>query len=102
MSAPNKPPRVPRYEYWVNAPPALSKRCVYWLGAFARGWRPNRRTTSCGYDESAQRYGVYIWEYLYVISPTLAGAPLEPDARRLVEAAGAIESLQDARDRVHR
>lgn len=35
------------------------------------GWRPNRRLRSMGYHESAEYFGVYIWEYLNVLYPLL-------------------------------
>lgn len=70
-----KPSRVDdRYRYWGNEPPELSERCRYWLRQIERGWRPNRRISIEGYDASAEWYGVYIWEYLYILRPRLYAA----------------------------
>lgn len=37
-----------------------------------RGWRPNHAISTLGYDGSAGWYGIYIWEYLYLVAPRLA------------------------------
>ena len=74
MTTKNIPPRVKdQYEYWHsdNPPPERSARCQYWLEQIAAGWRPNARISCLGYDDSAEFYGVYIWEYLNVLSPFL-------------------------------
>jgi hypothetical protein len=42
-----------------------------WRERITAGWRPNQRISTLGYYESAAYYGVYIWEYLHVISPLL-------------------------------
>jgi hypothetical protein len=34
-------------------------------------WRPNRRVRLMGYDEKAEWFGVYLWEYLEVLAPLL-------------------------------
>lgn len=66
------PPRVTNVEtYWTAAPPERSPRCAHWLTRFTEGWRPNRRVCGFGYHEAAEYYGVYIWEYINVLSPTL-------------------------------
>lgn len=66
------PPRVDNIEtFWQHAPPERSPRCAHWLTRFDAGWRPNRRIAGMGYYESAEYYGVYIWEYINVISPRL-------------------------------
>ena len=67
---PNRPPRVPDVEdYWGDPPPGMSERCAYWVRQFARGWAPNRRVRREGYYSAAEWYGVYLWEYLHVLSP---------------------------------
>jgi hypothetical protein len=56
--------------YWNEPPPTLSNRCVYWIVRYLEGgFRPNRRIRAFGYYEAAEWYGIYIWEYRYVISP---------------------------------
>lgn len=80
-----KPPRVDdHYRYWGSPPPEPSERCRYWLRQIERGWRPNRRIATEGYDAAAHWYGVYLWEYLNVLCPalgasTLADTPSQPD-----------------------
>jgi hypothetical protein len=64
--------RVDRYDYWLEPPPEPSPKLAEWVSKIDRGWRPNRRIRTMGYDESAEFYGVYIWEYLNVISPLIA------------------------------
>lgn len=66
-----KPPRVDHYAFWGEPPAELSPRCRYWLAQIERGWRPNRFVRRMGYDEAAEWYGVYLWEYLNVIAPRL-------------------------------
>lgn len=70
-----KPPAPPRvddhYRFWGDPPPERSPRCAWWVARIEGGWRPNRRITCEGYDASSSYYGVYIWEYLHVISPLL-------------------------------
>jgi hypothetical protein len=67
------PPRVAdHYLYWSNPPPSASPRCLYWVQRFEDGWRGNRRTGGFGYDEAAEYFGVYIWEYLNVLYPIMA------------------------------
>jgi hypothetical protein len=70
-----KPPAPPRvsdsYLFWVTSPPELSARCAWWTRRIRGGWRPGRRLRELGYDTSARYYGVYVWEYLNVISPLL-------------------------------
>lgn len=66
-----KPPRVEdHYQYWGEAPPEPSQRCIYWVRQIERGWRPNRRIPDC-YCCGSEWHGVYIWEYLNVIRPLL-------------------------------
>jgi hypothetical protein len=66
-----KPPKVANYEeYWSEAPPQLSARCMYWLRQIHRGWRPSRRIPDC-YCCGSEWYGVYIWEYVNAICPLL-------------------------------
>lgn len=69
---PPAPPRVAdRYRYWRDAPPELSDRCKFWIGRIENGWRPGRHVGSYGYDEMALYLGVYIYEYMHVLSPLL-------------------------------
>lgn len=66
------PPRVDNVErYWNHPPPDQSPRCAFWLRRIAAGWRPNKRWRELGYYDSAQRFGVYIWEWSNVIGPCL-------------------------------
>lgn len=68
-----KPPRVEdEMRYWGDQPPEPSPRCVYWVSQIERGWLPNRRIGMEGYHTSALWYGVYIWEYLNVLSPMIS------------------------------
>ncbi len=67
-----KPPRVEDpYATWPYPLADLSPRCSYWLRQIDRGWRPNRHLRRMGYYEAAEWYGVYISEYLDVISARL-------------------------------
>jgi hypothetical protein len=66
-----KPPKVDRYLYWIDPPDVRSERCEYWLRQFDRGWRPNARILGEGYDATAEWFGVYMWEYLHVLSPRI-------------------------------
>lgn len=70
-----KPPRVSdRYMYWIEPPPELSARCLYWLRQIERGWLPNSSIAAMGYDQTAQWFGVYLWEYLNVLCPRVSEA----------------------------
>lgn len=67
----------------VNAPPRCGPgsghqgglcpgpRCRYHIARIQAGWRPGRRVAALGYYESAEWYGVKIWEYLDLIAPLL-------------------------------
>jgi len=66
-----KPPSVRPEDYWTTSPPERSTRCQWWVDRINKGWQPNGRIRSMGYYEAAIFYGVYIWEYLEVISPLL-------------------------------
>lgn len=67
------PPKVTNIEqYWTIEPPDLSLRCRYWIRRIERGWRGNKRFRGKGYHDSAEYLGVYIWEWLHVLSPLLA------------------------------
>jgi hypothetical protein len=59
------------YEYWANPPPILSAKCTYWLVRIRNGWKRNNRILKMGYDESAEFFGVYIWEYINILTPEL-------------------------------
>ncbi|WP_328439142.1 hypothetical protein [Nocardia puris] len=74
LEQPKPTPVDDRYAYWLNAPPESSAACVYWVRQIERGWLPNRRISQQGYDCSAGWYGVYIWEYLNVISLAVEAA----------------------------
>ena len=64
------PPRVDNVErYWTEPPPTRSARCLMWESKIRGGWRPGRRINRLDYYSAAQWYGVYLWEYLNVISP---------------------------------
>ena len=68
-----KPPRVGSIEqYWDRPPPERSPRCAWWVEQIKGGWRENRRIKQLGYYEAAQFYGVYLWEYLHVITRLLS------------------------------
>lgn len=65
----DRPPKVDNVEkYWNKPPPEFSDRCIWWIREFQNGWRPNRRIRIEGYYSSAQYYGVYIWEYINILS----------------------------------
>lgn len=71
LEHPKPDPVADRYEYWLKPPPSPSQACQYWARQIERGWLPNRRISSYGYDTSAQWYGVWIWEYLNVLYPMI-------------------------------
>ena len=84
------PPRVADIEqHWGEPPPVRSPRCAAWVTRIRAGWRPNRRISGMGYYDSAEYYGVYIWEYLNVLSPLLDGLPI-PDDVGIVDAEGKL------------
>lgn len=60
-------------KYWLDPPPEPSAGLIRWLDKVRNGWRPNRRIRFMGYHDSAEFYGVYIWEYLHVLMPALHG-----------------------------
>lgn len=69
------PPRVPVSDaFWTNPPPSPSPRCAWWLSRVEAGWRPNGRIDGFGYDEAADYFGVWIWEWLNVLSPAIRSA----------------------------
>lgn len=72
LESPKPPPVQGHCQYWQDPPPAPSPRCEYWVRQIQRGWRPNRRIRMEGYYSSAEWYGIYIWEYLNVISPMIS------------------------------
>ena len=66
------PPKVENYYlHWISPPPEPSARLIYWKEKVEAGWKPNKRIRAFGYDEASEFYGVYIWEYLYVLRPIL-------------------------------
>lgn len=62
-------------EYWTSPPPQPSPRLVLWLARIAAGWRPNANISTLNYHDSADWYGVYIWEWLNVLLPAMEAAP---------------------------
>ncbi len=60
-----------RYQYWMQPPPTQSERCAWWARRIEDGFIPNRRISAMGYDDAAEFYGVYVWEYLNVIAPLI-------------------------------
>jgi hypothetical protein len=73
------PPRVGgNEEYWSEPPPKRSARCQWWVDRIRAGWRPSGRINRMGYYGSSEYYGVYIWEYLHVISPLLSSLEANP------------------------
>lgn len=74
MFPPKPPPRVADdHHYYSTPPPARSPRCEWWVRRIQRGWRPNHRITRLGYSEATRFFGVYVWEYITVLSPMLWG-----------------------------
>lgn len=67
-------------DYWEDLPKQLTPKCQLWVKRINEGWRPNRRISSLGYHESAEFYGVYIAEFLQVISPLLEQNPSRASA----------------------
>lgn len=71
------PPPVDRYEYWGEAPPEFSERCIWWLHYLADN--DLSLTELCdltpfaaGYDDSAEAMGVYMWEWLHILYHVVA------------------------------
>ena len=76
-----KPPAVAdHYAYWGSPPPVPSERCAWWMRQIERGWRPNKYLRSEGFDTAAETYGVYVFEYLFVIGLALAEARLSMES----------------------
>lgn len=68
------PPAVASMEFffWTEPPDRLSERCLYWVDQICcKGWLPSVELLSEGYWDSAATYGVYLWEYLHVLSPLI-------------------------------
>lgn len=63
------PPRVDTYDngerYWTEPPPVLSPRCLHVVKRMRAGWNPRLRN---GYYCNSTYLGVYIWEYLHIVS----------------------------------
>jgi hypothetical protein len=73
------PPRVKDGEkYWQEPPPEGSPRCAWWVARIEAGWRGNRRVRSMGYYSCSEYFGVYIWEWLHVLSPLLRSKDTPP------------------------
>ncbi len=60
------------YAYFAEQPPCPSARLLYWKKRIRAGWRQNSRIKRLGYSEAARYFGVYVWEWLHVLSPLLA------------------------------
>lgn len=60
--------------HWTEPPPEPSGALTCWLDKIKAGWRPNKRVRGMGYHESSEFYGVYIWEYINVLSPAIREA----------------------------
>lgn len=58
-------------EYWSRPPPQLSARCQYWVDKLSTGYVVNTRITGQGYYTACEYFGVYLWEYLNVLSPMI-------------------------------
>lgn len=67
--------------HWGEQPPEPSVRLTEWVEKIKAGWRPNRRIHGLGYHESAEWYGVYIWEYLNVLMPLIREMEGKDDER---------------------
>lgn len=74
------PPVDDRYRYWTEPPPMLSGRCLYWikrLNDFGHpdtyDWRIVRDllSDSNNYDDNAEKFGVYLWEWFHIIYHTV-------------------------------
>lgn len=66
------PRRVDSIEaFWSEPPPERSPRCTWWVQRVTDGWRGNRRISGMSYYTSAAYFGVYIWEWINVLSPML-------------------------------
>lgn len=68
----HKQPAVPNINtYRETPPPTPSPRLPYWLRRLDEGsWHRNKYLTK-GYEGNTGWFGIYIWEYLYVLSPLL-------------------------------
>lgn len=83
MSAPPNPPRPwvgteraakGHYAFWTDPPPDMSARCRWWIERIRSGWTPTGRMCRQGYDSDAEMFGVYLFEYLHVLT-----AEMHPD-----------------------
>lgn len=63
------PPRIRDPQFGHPAEP--SPRCTWWVSRICAGWRPGKHIRVMGYHQSAEWYGVHIWEYINVLSPLL-------------------------------
>lgn len=80
-AGPDAPPRVANVEeHWGSdePPPAPSPRLLFWVERLRAGWQPPERLAQWGYYETADIYGVWIWEVFNVLWPMLGGKPIEP------------------------
>jgi hypothetical protein len=60
--------------YWAEPPPVVSPRCLHVLQRIKHGWRPRLLN---GYYSDSTYLGVYIWEYLHLVSAALYGRQAE-------------------------
>ena len=66
------PPVDDRYRYWGEPPPEPSARLWYWLRRLSEqthDWREvvNLLSDSNNYDDNAEKFGVYLWEWHHVL-----------------------------------
>lgn len=73
MITKDQPMKINVEQYWTEPPPEPSPRCTFWYQRIKEGWRPNKRIRGMGFQEAAEFYGVYIWEYFHIIRPLLNG-----------------------------
>ena len=70
---PNHPPPRVEVEHCspqdYEKPAEVSERCLWWLKRFEEGWRPSRRIGMMALTDSAEFFGITIWEYMNVIRP---------------------------------
>jgi hypothetical protein len=69
----HKPPAVDDIQrYWTGPPPEPSQRCTYWQRRYREGsWKPNKHLLLQGYYGCSSWLGVYIWEWVNVLWPTI-------------------------------
>lgn len=70
---PTRPPRVrDAEEFRDRPPPEASSRLLHWFREFQAGrWVENRRFRREGTVTKALILGIYVWEYLEIVSPMI-------------------------------